>query len=63
VNSAARTVTQNSAGVISWSQSPGATSEFPILYPGTSTATWTYKTTMANTTGVSCQFTYYYAYW
>lgn len=62
VDAAKRTVTQTvTAGT--WSQNPSATSEFPLLYPGTSTATWTYKTTMANTTGVSCQFTYYYAYW
>ena len=64
VDSVARTVTQSfTAGSGSWSQSPKATSEFPVLYPGTSTATWTYKTTSNSTTGVSCTFTYYYAYW
>ncbi|NBW15980.1 MAG: hypothetical protein EBR82_49150 [Caulobacteraceae bacterium] len=62
VDSAKRTVTQTLTNG-SWSQRPRATSEFPLLYPGTSTGTWTYKTTMSSATGASCQFTYYYAYW
>ena len=59
VDAAKRTVTQTGA----WSQRPQAASEFPLLYPGTSTGTWTYKTTRSAATGASCQFTYYYAYW
>ena len=64
VSGANRTITQTeTSGSVDWSTRPDAVSEFPLLYPGTSTATWTYKTSMANATGVSCQFTYYYAYW
>ena len=64
VSGADRTVTQTqTSGSVDWSTRPDAVSEFPLLYPGTSTATWTYKTSMANATGVSCTFTYYYAFW
>lgn len=49
----------------SWDVRPNATSEFPLLYPGTSTAVWTAVNTAGTTAlaSMSCKFEWFDAYW
>lgn len=60
IDVASRSFTVNSG---SWLVSPSAASEFALLYPGTSTASWTTRTLVSGYTGAECKFEWFDAYW
>ena len=60
IDSATRTFTVTAG---TWDVSPGASSEFPMLYPGTSTAVWTFVGLSSTVTGAECKFEWFDAYW